>query len=96
MVIEFLTFDVDPAIRDDWMRVEEATWSRYLEGREGFIRKQLWVEQGNPGQVHAMIEWVDEATWHTVPAEDIARVDAEMGDMRRDCTMRVFDVVRDS
>lgn len=96
MVIEFLTFDVDPAIREAWMSVEGATWSRYLEGRPGFVRKQLWVEQGNPGQVHAMITWTDETTWHTVPGEDVERVDAAMGDMLRTCTMRVFDVVRDS
>lgn len=95
MVIEWLTFDVDPERRERWMEVEEANWSRYLEQRPGFISKQLWVEQGNPGQVHAVIIWTDEATWHTVPAEDIARVDAAMGDMLCDCTLRVFDVIRD-
>ena len=62
MVIERLTFDVDPALREQWMEVEERTWSRYLEQRPGFVRKQLWLDRDNPGQVHAMITWADEAS----------------------------------
>ncbi len=95
MVIEWLTFDIEPEIRDRWMEVEEVNWSRYLEQRPGFISKQLWVDQSNPGQIHAVITWTDEETWLTVPAEDIVRVDAAMGDLLRNCTMRVFDVIRD-
>ena len=96
MVIEMLTFDVDPAIRDEWMAVEEKTWSRYLEQRPGFIRKELWLERGNPGQVHAIIHWESEAIWYTIPPEDITRVDAEMGPWFRDGTMKVWEVLRES
>ncbi len=96
MVIEQLTFDVDPAIREQWMAVEEKSWSRYLEQRPGFIKKELWLERGNPGQVHAIIHWESEELWNTVPPEDITRVDAEMGEWFRDGKMKVWEVLRES
>lgn len=96
MVIEQLTFDVDPALRDEWMAVEERTWSRYLEQRPGFIKKELWVERDNPGQVHAIIYWESEELWYTIPQEDITRVDAEMGEWFREGTMKKWDVLRQS
>jgi uncharacterized protein (TIGR03792 family) len=96
MVIEFLTFDVDPEIRERWMEVDEQTWSRFLEQQTGFVSKQLWIEQGTPEQVHAIVVWTDEATWKSIPLEEIERVDASMGEWLRVGKMKVFDVVRTS
>jgi uncharacterized protein (TIGR03792 family) len=95
MVIEFLTFTVDPADRAVWMEVEERTWSRFLERQPGFVDKQLWSDRGNPDQVHAMIRWESEAQWKAIPADELAAVDTAMGEWFRDCTMRVYDVLRD-
>lgn len=95
MVIEFLTFDVNPEERDEWLQVEEQTWSRFLERQAGFVSKQIWSEHGNAGQVHAMICWTDTASWHAIPADELAAVDASMGRWFRDCTMKVYDVVRE-
>ena len=94
MVIEFLTFHVDPDDRAEWLIVEENTWSRFLERQPGFVRKQLWVEHGNLAQVHAMIEWRDLESWHAIPAAKLAAIDASMGLMCRDATCRAFDVLR--
>lgn len=94
MVIEFLTFQIDPADRAEWLIVEENTWSRFLEQQAGFVRKQLWVEQGNLTQVHAMIEWRDLESWHAIPSSELAAIDASMGLMCRDATCRTFDVIR--
>jgi uncharacterized protein (TIGR03792 family) len=96
MVVEFLTFDVEPEIREAWMEMEERLWSRYLEQRPGFIRKQLWVEMSNPAQVHAMIEWESYELWHSIPDEDIARVDAEMGELFREARVQKFAILRNS
>ena len=95
MVIEFLTFDVKPEERDEWLEVEEQTWSRFLERQAGFVSKQIWSEHGNVGQVHAMIRWTDMESWHAIPADELAAVDASMAHWFRDCTMKVYDVVRD-
>ncbi len=96
MVIEFLTFHVPVDERQQWMQVEEAAWSRFLEGQDGFVRKQLWVDVDEPDDVHAMIEWESLEHWKSIPEDELAAVDASMGTWKRDCTCRTFEVVRNS
>ncbi len=96
MVIEFLTFAVDECDRDEWMRFEELTWSRFLERQPGFVRKQMWHERGKPNEVHAMIIWADDASWAAVPVDEQAEVDATMGPWFRPCVLRTYDILRDS
>ena len=97
MVIEYLSFQIEPAGRDAWLRVEAQTWSRVLERQPGVVSKQMWVERDNPGEVFAVITWQDEASWHAIPAEELAAVDASMGAaLLNPIGCRVFDVIRDS
>ncbi len=94
MVVEFLTFTVAVADQGTWLEVEERTWSRYLEQQPGFISKQVWVDRDRADQIHCVITWADQASWDAIPDADVERVDAEMGEWFRPCTMRSFDVVR--
>ncbi len=95
MVIEFLTFDVSPDIRDEWLEHEESHWSRYLERQAGFISKEMWVEDTDPGRVHAVIRWDSMQSWEAVPRDEITAVDDAMGDWCIQPTARAFRVVRD-
>ncbi|HSL73461.1 MAG TPA: TIGR03792 family protein [Ilumatobacteraceae bacterium] len=95
MVIEFLTFRVDPTERDAWMEVEEGAWSRFLERQPGFVRKQLWIDVDDEHHVHAMIEWESLDHWKSIPADELAAVDASMGPWIREATCRTFEVIRD-
>lgn len=95
MVIEMLTFQVAESERAAWMEVEERTWSRYLEQCAGFLRKQMWVDDERPDEIHAVIWWESEELWYTIAEADIARVDAEMGPWFREGVMRKFQMVRD-
>jgi len=95
VIVEMLTFEVDPAERDRWLHVEEVTWSRFLERQPGFVRKEMWVERGDDRHLHALVWWTDEATWKSVPPEELEDVDRAMGAWHRASTMRVWDCVRD-
>lgn len=95
MVIEFLTFRVDPADRAEWMAVEERTWSRFLERQAGFVRKQLWVDVDDGEHVHALIEWESISDWQSVPHDELRAVDEAMGSWFRPATCKTFDVIRD-
>ena len=66
----------------------------YLEQHPGFVGKQVWTDRERAGQIHCVITWADQASWDAIPAADVERVDAEMGEWYRPCTMRTFDVVR--
>jgi uncharacterized protein (TIGR03792 family) len=94
MVIEFLTFDVDPSDLEEWLAVDHDTWTRFLETRDGFVSKQVWTDRERPGTVHAVITWRDEAAWESIPTELLDAVDRSMGAWRRAPTCRTFDVVR--
>ena len=63
MVIEFLTFTVPAAEQDEWLRIEEQHWSRFLERQDGFVRKEIWRPVHGGDQVHAVIWWESMEHW---------------------------------
>ena len=94
-MIEFLTFEVAPDELEEWLTVEEQHWSRYLESRPGFISKEMWVDDQDPGRVHAVIRWESMEAWDAVPRAEVAAVDEAMGQWCREATMRAYRVIRD-
>ena len=94
MVIEFLSFTVDPADVDEWVDADERKWTAFLAAQDGFLGKQVLVERDDQGTVHAVITWRDEAAWHAIPAVQLEAVDASMGRWRREPAARTFDVLR--
>lgn len=96
MVIEYLTFTIDPNGLEEWLVADQRVWSRFLERQPGFVGKQVWVERGCPHEVHAVITWADETSWRTVSQDDIDALDVEMGSSMRIPDCRTFDVIRHS
>lgn len=95
VVVEWLTFEVSPGEQDEWLSIDDAVWSRFLEGCDGFVRKQMWIEEGDPAKVHAVIWWEDRNKWRQISDETVRMVDLKMGRFWRPCSMRTFDIVRD-
>ena len=97
MIVEYLTFAIDAADMAPWLDAEERTWSRFLERQPGFVRKQMWAEEGRTGVVHAVIWWADQASWDACNGPALAAVDESMGPwFRHPTSCRTFAVVRDS
>ena len=96
MVIEWLTFAVPADEQDEWLDIEESIWTRFLETQPGFVRKEVWVEDNSPDLVHAVIWWESLALWKQITPEQVDAVDQRMGKAWRACTMRVYDVRRQS
>lgn len=96
MVIELLTFDVDPDERDEWLRVEETVWSRFLERQPGFVRKEMWMGPDGDSTVHAVIWWESMQAWKAIGPDTVAAVDERMGRWLRAPTCRAFEVLRTS
>ena len=93
MLVEFLSFRVPRQQRAQWMAVEQVTWSDFLARQAGFVDKQLWVEQGNEDEIHAVIRWADERSWKQIPEDELERVDRAMGAFRRTPAARVYEVL---
>jgi len=96
MVIEWLTFEVPAHEQDEWLDIEEGIWTRFLEVQPGFVRKEVWVEDSSPDLVHAVIWWESLAQWKQITPEQVDEVDQRMGQAWRACTMKVYDVRRQS
>lgn len=95
-VVEFLTFTVDPSEQTEWILADERVWTTFLQRQNGFVSKQVWTDRSDPNLIHAVITWSDEDSWKSIPADELARIDDEMGDWCRPLVMRVFDVARRS
>jgi uncharacterized protein (TIGR03792 family) len=93
-VVEFLTFDVAPDERADWLAIEERHWSRFLERQTGFEGKQIWQNPDDPAKVHAVIWWESTAHWKAIPHEELAAVAEAMGEHERSPVLTTFEVVR--
>ncbi len=96
MVVEFLTFEVPIDELDEWMRMEEAHWSRFLERQAGFVRKEMWRNREEPTRIHAVIWWESMEAWSSIPEDELDAVAAAMGPHERQASCTPFDVVRQS
>jgi uncharacterized protein (TIGR03792 family) len=96
MVVEMLTFEVAPEEQAEWLAVEESVWSRFLQGCDGFARKQMWRSADRPQLVHAVIWWESREQWKAITAVQVAAVDARMGSWFREARLLEFEVVRES
>ncbi|MEP1125451.1 MAG: TIGR03792 family protein [Ilumatobacter sp.] len=93
-VVEFLTFTVAPHDQAEWLDADERIWTTFLRTRPGFVSKQTWTDRAHPDRVHAVIVWVDEASWKAIPSDALAAVDEAMGDWRRPLELHVYDIAR--
>ena len=93
MVVEFLTFEVEPACHQQWMAADRDSWTRFLEQCPGFVRKQVWIDRDDPSRIHAMIEWTDEASWKSIHVDTLTAIDQAMGEWCRTATLKVYDIV---
>ncbi|MEM7287210.1 MAG: TIGR03792 family protein [Actinomycetota bacterium] len=97
MVVEMLSFDVDPQVRGAWLEADARVWTAFLETCDGFVRKEVWVDADDEGApVRVVIWWGSMAQWKAVGPEAVAEADARMGDLAVEPTCRAFEVVAQS
>ena len=94
MVIELLTFEIRPHVRNAWLDADEKVWTAFLETCDGFVRKEVWIDPDRPDEVTVAIWWRSMAQWKSIDSEAVARVDARMGDLAVEPTCRSFEVAR--
>ncbi len=95
MVVEHLTFDVPVDELAEWLRHEEAHWSRFLERQDGFVSKEMWRSIDDPTRIHAVIWWASIGQWEAIPEHDLARVAEAMGAHERTPVCERLEVIRD-
>jgi uncharacterized protein (TIGR03792 family) len=72
--VEVLIFDVDPEHRQEWLAADHeiwtlGEWSMPGPGGGRLLSKEVWLDDGRPGEVWVVIEWPDVESWELVDQE---------------------------
>lgn len=95
MVIEELHFLVTARDRDRFLEVEATVWTGFLRTCDGFVRKETWIPDDDPGRVVVMIWWDTMTQWKSITAQQCDAVDEQMGEWLRPVAFaRAHHVVR--
>ena len=78
MVIEWLRFEVPPALRVAFLERDAQVWTRALAQYPGFISKETWFEPES-NDTFAVIRWETLEHWKSIPRSDLEFLDDEMG-----------------
>ncbi|MGB5633571.1 MAG: TIGR03792 family protein [Waterburya sp.] len=75
MVIEWLKFDVDAEVREQFIQQDEKIWTTSLSTYPGFLGKEVWIEPNAPRKVVFTIRWQTREQWKSIPIQDLANID---------------------
>ena len=95
MVIEVLTFSITPEDRPRWLAREAEVWSRFLEGQDGFVRKEVWCSDEDVTDVKVIIWWESMEQWKSIGPDRVAEVDEAMGDLLVEPSCQAFHLLRE-
>ena len=77
MVIEQLTFLIQPSLQARFLVLDHDIWTRTLAAQPGYIGKEIWREAGAPDRLHLVIRWESRQAWKAVPTDLLAETDRQ-------------------
>lgn len=74
--VEVLVFSMDPAVVEEFLRVDHEVWTlgeALLDGFERipFVSKEVWTDDSRPGEVTLIFVWESMEAWMNVADETI-------------------------
>lgn len=71
--VEHLVFQVNPERLEEWLALDHEVWTlgEALHW-PGLVRKEVWLNQQVPGEVHCIIYWRDYAAWMAIDPDWLA------------------------
>lgn len=92
--VEELEFDIPADELPAYLAHDRRVWTAWLESRPGFVRKEVWRSVDRPGTVIMQIWWETRDHWKAITMEEVAAVDAQMGEwFRGHPACREYEVV---
>ena len=74
--VEHLIFNVANTSRlNDFIDLDEKIWTYELSKFKGFISKEVWINDNNPGEVHTILIWETMDEWKSIPLEKLKEID---------------------
>lgn len=73
--LEHLIFQVeDEQYVDAFIDMDYEVWTMFLKNQSGFISKQIWVNDNNKGEVHAIITWESLKNWKAISKRKLSEI----------------------
>ena len=94
MIVEELTLHVEDGDVEAFLDADARVWTAFLSRQPGFVRKEVWLPDDRPGVVVIMVWWQNRELWKAITEEQVAAVDAEMGEWFREPVVREYRVVK--
>lgn len=76
MVIEFLRFQVTPALRENFVQKDEEIWTPALAKFPGFISKEVWINPQEAAEVILVIRWATREEWKSISVAQLEKIEA--------------------
>ncbi len=76
MVIEFLRFQVTPALREKFVQKDEEIWTPALAKFPGFISKEVWINPQEAAEVILVIRWATREQWKSISVKELEKIEA--------------------
>ena len=80
MVIEWLKFRVDEALREEFVQRDRTIWTTALSQYPGFLGKEVWIGADAPDEVALIIRWASLEQWKSIPVVELEAIDAEFSE----------------
>ena len=69
--VEVLVFRMDPAVVDEFIRVDHEVWTlgeAHMDGLVNipFLSKEVWLDSSKPGEVTIVFVWDTQTAWNMV------------------------------
>jgi uncharacterized protein (TIGR03792 family) len=77
MVIEWLTFAVDPDHRETFIRLDNDIWTAALSQYPGYLAKEVWISPDLLDQVVVIVRWQTREQWKAIPPDVLAAVEKQ-------------------
>ena len=73
--VEFLVFEMLPEHRERFIQLDNEIWTPALRKQNGFVSKEVWIDETKPNQVTLVTYWSSYALWKAIPHAELAATD---------------------
>ncbi len=77
--VEHLVFLIEePSKVEEFIKLDNEIWTKFLSKQSGFIQKDIWVNYANKqGEVHSVVIWESLEQWKSISLEALMKKDQE-------------------
>lgn len=74
--IEHLVFQIEDTSKvSEFIDLDEEVWTHELSKVDGFLSKEVWINDNVPGEVHTILIWESMDSWKSISIEELKRID---------------------